>query len=142
MTHDPFQTYATLGTIPGVTAPFQTPYAAAVNPQLAQNPLLAQQAYAGIPQAGMVSPQQLQLAQILQAVLPQLLALSQIAAPWQNPQLAASLQQQSPYPQQHPQIGYAGSPFGGSPFGPTAPQLAPQTWVGQGIPYGGFRAGF
>jgi hypothetical protein len=71
MTHDPYQTYATLGTLSGQT-----------NPAAAYNPLTANAGagYGGIP------PQQLQLAAALIAQSAQLAGLSNL---YQNPQLGS-----------------------------------------------------
>jgi hypothetical protein len=123
MTHDPYQTYPTMGAYGGVTTPFTSPYA---NPAAAINPLAAalglsalpsagipqggQQGYAGYPVHGGINPQQLQLALLfaLQGLIPQ-------TGGWQNPLLNPLSQQHSPY----------------SPVGQINPLLAPQSWVGQ-----------
>jgi hypothetical protein len=193
MMHDPFQTYATLGSYYGMPTPIGLPYQAqqgsAINPAalnpltaiLGQIPQVGQSPFGQYPGQGLINPQQLQqqlqqqqlqqqlqqlqLAQALasQAAIPQLLGLSQFAGGFQNPLLAAlvnnpllaaglqhggaigqqpfgqqpfgqqafgqqpfGLQQYSPY-QQHGQI----SPFGGVGY-----PLAPQSWIGQGSPFG------
>jgi len=85
MTHDPYQTYATLGTLSGQTNPFSSPYSwmqSSINPAAAYNPLTAN-AGAGY---GGISPQQLQLAAALIAQSAQLAGLSNV---YQNPQLAS-----------------------------------------------------
>jgi hypothetical protein len=130
--HDPFQTYATLGSY-GIPTPIGLPYGglqgAGINPALGGGIAqmgLAQQPY-GLGQ-GFINPQQLQLAALASqgGLQHPLLA----AALLSNPLIAASLhqgalgqygqpqfglQQHSPYQQ----IGQMGSPFGqiGSPFG-------------------------
>jgi hypothetical protein len=85
MTHDPYQTYPTMGAYGGVTTPFTSPYAnpaAAINPLAAAVglsaipaagiPQLGQQGYAGYPVHGGINPQQLQLALLfaLQGLIP------------------------------------------------------------------------
>ena len=148
MTHDPYQTYPTMGAYGGVTTPFTSPYAnpaAAINPLAAAVglsaiptagiPQLGQQGYAGYPVHGGINPQQLQLALLfaLQGMIPQAVGLSQQTGGWQNP-LLASLNQNplalaglqnpllNPLAQQHAQY---------SPIGQINPLLAPQSWVGQ-----------
>jgi hypothetical protein len=141
-------------------------YAAAINPLAAPLGMSAHVPTAGISQLGQtgypgmhnyggIHPQQLQIAsalaqQAVQALIPQLLGLSPATANWQNqqpwgvpqnplqnplvaaslqnPLILAALQNQQPGPQPYGQIP---SPYGqaGSP--------APQSWVGQGNPYGG-----
>jgi len=95
MTYDPFQTHSALGAFPGTTTPFQSPYSfqspyTPLNPATAFNPLAA--AYPPI--AG-ISPQQLQLAQILaaRAAVPQLLAASSWTTGLNNPWLASAVLQ-------------------------------------------------
>lgn len=146
MTYDPFQNHSAFGAYPGPTTPFQSPYMQ-FNPVAAFNPLTA--AYP--PMAG-ISPQHLQLAQILaaRAAVPQLLA----ASPWttglnnpllQNPLLAATLENSllnpilaqtqfgaQPYPF-NPHMGQGVPQFGqmGSPHGQIPPQFGHN-----GSPYG------
>lgn len=110
MTHDPYQTYQTVGAYSGLTNPFSSPYStiqtSAMNPAAAFNPLTANagapwgvpsafgqqpgqqgfqgiQGFSGIPNYGGISPQQLQLAAALaaQAAAQQ----ATFANPWQNP---------------------------------------------------------
>ena len=151
MTHDPFQTYSTLGSPYGVPCPlglqYPAPQTAAINPMAALSAILGlapMAQAAGIPQAGpspyglnpiqsFINPQQLQLALLgLQNPL--------LAAVLSNPLIAASLHSQAVGPNgvpqfglppsPYPQMGQLGSPFGqaGSPFGQS---LAPQSWIGQ-----------
>jgi len=162
MTYDPFQTHSALGAFPGTTTPFQSPYSfqspyTPLNPATAFNPLAA--AYPPI--AG-ISPQQLQLAQILaaRAAVPQLLAASSwttgLNNPWlasavlQNPLIAAALENPLLSPlfaqtqfglqphQLNPYMGQTIPQFGqiGSPYGQILSMLAPQSWVGQAGLYG------
>src|SRR5579864_4905749 len=111
MTHDPYQTYPTMGAYGGVTTPFTSPYA---NPAAAINPLAAalglsaipsagipqggQQGYAGYPVHGGINPQQLQLALLfaLQSLIPQT-GLQPQTGGWQNPLLNPLSQQHAPY---------------------------------------------
>lgn len=161
MMHDPFQTYAaTLGQqyggqpyggqqfggqhygMPQIGLPTQI--GLQYPQQLQGNPLAALQlAQAGIPQQlgqsgfgqnpqqGLINPQQLQLAALV-ASNPAL-----AAALLSNPLVAASLHAQSygnqfGAQQQYPQIGQQM----GSPFGQIGYPLAPQSWIGQGVPFG------
>jgi hypothetical protein len=180
MTHDPYQTYPTFMTNPGLGNPFTS----GINP-IAYNPLAAQQLGAqgiqgiqGVPNYGGVPQQWYGASQNPFAGGFQNPALQNpfgnagqqnpfLAAAIQNPLVAYALQMQSPllnplvaqlasqlgaqigyqpyspfqqgYPQQH-QMGHAAlgqqiSPF--AQFNPQGgqfnPQLAPQSWVGQGI---------
>ncbi len=161
ITHDPFQTYATLGSYYGIPTPIglqPSLQTSAINPVAALNPLLGLSPIAqtvGIPQF-VQSPYGLNPVQslinpspILQSALLQnpLLAASLLS----NPLIAASLQSQAlaygvpqlgfQQPSLYPQIGQLGSPFGqipspfsqiGSPFGQIGYPLAPQSWIGQG----------
>jgi hypothetical protein len=131
--HDPFQTYATLGSF-GIPTPLGTPYgglqSSPINPGIGGGigqVGMAQPPYG--PGQGFINPQQLQLAALASqgGLQHPLLA----AALLSNPLIAAALhqgalgsygqpqfglQQYSPYQQ----IGQMGSPFGqqmGSPFG-------------------------
>ncbi len=70
--------------------------------------------------------------------------------PWQQGGLFAQ-QQHLPYSQHYSQLGHIGSQLGqfgqqlGSPYGQPGYPLAPQSWVGQGGPFGGgqgFAQGF
>jgi len=113
-----------------------------------------QSPYGQNPGQGLINPQQLQQLQQLQ--LASLLASQAVAqnpilaSLLSNPLIAASLQngvsQLGVHPQigQYPQIGQMGSPFGqiGSPFGQVGYPLAPQSWIGQGGPFGGVQQGF
>ena len=154
MTHDPYQMYATLGTLSGQINPFSSPYSwmqSSINPAAAYNPLTAN-AGAGY---GGISPQQLQLAALAAAALQQnpfvaaaLQHQQYNQNPLQNPglaQLASAIGQQiglQPYAQfAHPGVGQAGfgqagfgQPFGqpGSPVGQFNTPLAPQSWIGPG----------
>ncbi|MCU1273559.1 MAG: hypothetical protein JWO48_990, partial [Bryobacterales bacterium] len=151
MTYDPFQIHSALGAYPGLTTPFQSPYMQ-LNPVAAFN-----QQPTAYPPMGGISPQHLQLAQILaaRAAVPHLLA----ASPWttglnnpllasavlQNPLIAATLENPlmnplfaqtqfgaQPYPF-NPYMGQSVPQFGhnGSPYGQIPPQF------GQiGSPYG------
>ena len=138
MTHDPYQTYPTMGAYGGVTTPFTSPFAnpaAAINNPLAAAlglsaipsagvPQLGQQGYAGYPVHGGINPQQVQLALLfaLQGLIPQTVGLSPQTGGWQNPLLNPLAQQHVPY----------------SSIGQINPLLAPQSWVGQpGFPGGG-----
>jgi len=147
MMHDPFQTYATLGSYYGL--PYGGPQVSGINPM---NPSSINP-FGGIQQAGQspfgqppgqspLGPQQFQLAQAL-AFHP---AIQQALASLLNNQLLAGglhqgaygqqfgVQQQSPWGLQ----SQMGSPFGqiGSPFGHLSP-LAPQSWIGQSGPFAG-----
>jgi hypothetical protein len=143
--HDPFQSYSPLGTYPGVTNPFQSPYQTLQNPLAAYNPIAAM-GISPFAQGG-ISPQHWQLA----SLAAQQAAIQQLhGSPWQNPYgyqnplfqnpllqnplLQAILTQQNPYAhaglqqqwgQIQPQMGPYGNP------------LAPQTFIGQGGPFGG-----
>jgi hypothetical protein len=143
MTHDPFQTYSTLGSHYGVPSPlglqYPSPQTSAINPMAALSAILglSPMAQAGIPQAGpspygqnpiqsFISPQQLQLAALLGLQNP-LLAASVLS----NPLIAASLHSQVAGPYGVPQFGIPPSPFpqlGQVGFGQP---LAPQSWIGQ-----------
>lgn len=110
MTHDPFQTYPTLGSYYGMPTPIGLQYpslqASAINPMAALNPLLGLSPMAqagGFPQVGqspygqnpvqqgLINPQQqLQQVQQLQQ-LQQLASLLASQVGLQNPLLAASL---------------------------------------------------
>ena len=147
MTHDPFQTYSTLGSHYGVPSPFglqyPSPQTSAINPMAALSAILglSPMAQAGIPQAGpspygqnpiqsFMNPQQLQLASLLGLQNPLL------AAVLSNPLIAASLHSPAPGPYGVPQFGLPPSPYpqlgqAGSPFGQVGSPLAPQSWIGQ-----------
>jgi hypothetical protein len=168
--HDPFQTYATMGT-PYGGSPYGTPYGT-LNPvglpynaqQPFSNPLSSIHPLAaatlglsqnvnpitGIPQAGQqgfgLHPAQL----ASQAIIPQLLGINPLAA-LQNPivaallshpLIAAGLQSQLGQQPQYSQFGQAG----GSPFGQNGAAagigypLAPQSWIGQPGQFGGGQA--
>jgi hypothetical protein len=108
MSHDPYQTQATLGMFSGLTNPFSSPYGvmqtSGINPVLAVNPLAAnagaawgQTVFAGQQPgvqgyAGGISPQQLQLASILASQAAQMSGLSPFGNAWQNPFINAGLQ--------------------------------------------------
>jgi hypothetical protein len=107
--HDPFQTYPTVGTYPGMTTPSSLPYPAqqvfSMNPAAAFNPLAATLGAFGInPGAGImqggqpmgphhIGAQQLQAAAILaaQAANPQFFGLSPWATGLHNNPLQAAL---------------------------------------------------
>ncbi|HTM52054.1 MAG TPA: hypothetical protein VL285_25340 [Bryobacteraceae bacterium] len=161
--HDPFQAYGShygMQTPIGMQPPsLQYP---GINP--AVNPLLGLTQLGqtgGIPQTspygqnvgqGFIHPQQLQLATLLAQALFQNPVLASLLS---NPLLAASVHSQAlgsqvapqggwqqpfyPQPGQYPQMYQMGSPFGqiGSPLGQAAYPLAPQSWIGQGGPFGG-----
>jgi hypothetical protein len=163
--HDPFQAYSSqygMQAPIGIQPPsLQYP---GINPATL-NPLLglAQPGQTGgIPQVspygqnpgqGFIHPQQLQLAALLasQAIFQNPVLASLLS----NPLVAASLHSQAlgspgvpqggwqqqfyPQPGQYPQVYQMGSPFGqtGLPFGQAAYPLAPQSWIGQGGPFGG-----
>jgi len=149
--HDPFQTYAALGSYYGMQPqsglPYQALQTSGFNPSISQSPF---------GQFGQgQGPQQWQLLSALAShpAVPQLLA-----ALLSNPQIAAGLhsgglanygqqsggqqfgaQQHSTFGQPGSPFGQMGSPFGqqGSPFGQMGSPLAPQSWIGQG--YGGIH---
>jgi hypothetical protein len=170
MMHDPFQTYATLGQqfggqqfggqhygMPQIGLPTQIglPYPQ----QLQVNPLAALQLAqaAGIPQQlgqsvfgqnplqslvnqGLVNPQQQQLQLAALVANNPVLAASLLS----NPLVAASLHAQTygnqfGAQQQYPQ--QIGQQIG-SPFGQIGYPLAPQSWIGQGVPFGVAAQGF
>jgi hypothetical protein len=165
--HDPFQTYANMGapyagspyggqyygTPNPVGMPYNVQQTSAINPLAGINPPaminpIAGQAYGSQQGNGLHPLQQLQLASLAsQGAIPQLLALSPLAAGLQNPIVAALLsnpliaaglhsqfghqQQFGQQPQfQQPQLGQPQSLY------PQLP-LAPQSWVGQGSQLGG-----
>jgi hypothetical protein len=166
MMHDPFQTYATLGQQYG-GQPFggqqfggqhygmpsqiglQYPQQLQVNPlaalQLAQAAGIPQQLGQSVfgqnPLQSLVNPQQQQLQLAALVANNPMLAASLL----NNPLVAASLHAQAygnqfGVQQQYPQIGQQiGSPFG-SPFGQIGYPLAPQSWIGQGVPFGAPQA--
>jgi len=130
MTYDPFQIHSAFGAYPGLTTPFQSPYMQ-LNPAAAFNPLTT----GYLPMTG-ISPQHLQLAQILAArvAVPPLLG----ALPWttglnnplltsavlQNPLIAATLENPLLNPiLAQTQFGVPSYPFNPH-MGQTAPQLA------------------
>jgi hypothetical protein len=155
MTHDPYQTYQSLGAYSGLTNPFASPYAA-----MQTNPFVGN---VGMPWAGALAAQSalqnpfiaallhqpgIGLQNVLQNPLQnQLLnpVVAQIAAQayqqaLQQQALQQQAYQQQPF-QQHPyqQIGHIGQPFAqqGVPFGQfnnpfIQSAIAPQSWVGQG----------
>jgi hypothetical protein len=136
MTHDPYQTYPTVGAYSGLTNPFSSPYGAmqtsAFNPA-AGNPLAANAAAAwGIPgtfgqQAGPqgyggISPQQLQLASALASQAAQMLGLSPFTGGWQNP--LAFQNQLGMLPQQNPLLNQVLNPLLNPLSNPVLAQLA------------------
>jgi hypothetical protein len=156
MMHDPFQTYATLGSHYGVPSPFGLQYPPlqnpAINPAAALSAILGLSPMAqapGIPQMGpspygmnpiqsFVNPQQLQLQQLQLASLLGLQNPLLAASVLNNPHISAGLHSQvpGPYgvpqfglqpPSLYPQLGQTASPFGQIGF-----PLAPQSWIGQG----------
>jgi len=164
MMHDPFQTYATLGQLGGQLGGqfggqhygMPTQIGLQYPQQLQANPLAALQLAqaAGIPQQlgqsvfgqnplqGLVNPQQQQQLQLAALVASNpVLAASLL----NNPLVAASLHAQAlsnqlGLQQQYPQIGQQiGSPFGQT-FGQIGYPLAPQSWIGQGVPFGAAQA--
>jgi hypothetical protein len=188
--HDPFQNYANMGapyagspyggqyygTPNPVGMPYNVQQASAINPLAGINPLAMINPTPGIPQTqqgygpqqgnGLHPLQQLQLASLAsQGGIPQLFALSPLAAGLQNPitaallsnpLIAAGLHSQFGHQQQfgqQPQFGQPqfqqpqfGQPqFQQPQFGqpqslyPQLP-LAPQSWVGQGGQLGGGQA--
>jgi hypothetical protein len=162
MMHDPFQTYATLGQQYG-GQPFggqqfggqhygmpsqiglQYPQQLQVNPlaalQLAQAAGIPQQLGQSVfgqnPLQSLVNPQQQQLQLAALVANNPMLAASLL----NNPLVAASLHAQAygnqfGVQQQYPQIGQQI----GSPFGQIGYPLAPQSWIGQGVPFGAPQA--
>jgi len=103
MTHDPYQTYQTVGAHSGLMNPFSSPFSGMQTS--ANNPLAAAfgaypgvpatfgqpfapqgyQGFSGIPNYGGISPQQLQLASALASQLAQINAQSPFNNPWQTP---------------------------------------------------------
>jgi len=162
MTHDPYQTYPTFGAYAGLTNPFSSPYqtmqTSGINPGAGCNPLAAQQLGLHGIQGPPNYAQQLQLAAALasQAGIPQIAGQLPIGNPWQNPLIAAGLQNpffaaalqmqnplsnpmqaqfSSPYgvpfQQPHQSQGHPGVGSQISPFAQFNSPLAPQSWVGQ-----------
>jgi hypothetical protein len=152
MMHDPFQTYATLGQqyggqhfgIPtqiGLQYPQQlqaNPLAALQLAQAAGIPQqLGQQVFGQNPLQTLMNPQQQQLQLAALVASNPVLAASLL----NNPLVAASLHSQAfgnqlGFQQQYPQIGQQL----GSPFGQIGYPLAPQSWIGQGVPFGAAQA--
>jgi hypothetical protein len=160
MTHDPYQTYQSLGAYSGLTNPFTSPYAAMqTNPLVGnigmpwagalaaqsalQNPFVA--ALLHQPTLGLQNVLQNPLQnQLLNSVVAQNPVLAQIAAQAYQQALQQQAYQQQPYQQQpfqhnpYQQIGHIGQPFAqqGLPFSqfnnPFVQSIAPQSWVGQG----------
>jgi len=103
MTHDPYQTYQTVGAYSGLMNPFSSPFGG-MQQTSANNPLAAAfgaspgvpatfgqpfapqgyQGFSGIPNYGGISPQQLQLASALASQYAQINAQSPFNNPWQN----------------------------------------------------------
>jgi hypothetical protein len=145
MTHDPFQTYATLGSYYGMPTPIglQYPQTSAINPAATLNPLLGQSPFqGGVPQLaqtpyglnpvqqGLINPQQLQLASLLASQLG--ISPVLVASVLSNPLIAASLHSQVPQfgfqqPSVYPQAGQYPPQLGQYP--PQIGQYPPQ--IGQ-----------
>jgi hypothetical protein len=147
MMHDPFQTYATLGQHYGMPTQIglQYPQQLQVNPlaalQLAQAAGIPQQLGQSVfgqnPLQSLVNPQQQQLQLAALVANNPLIAASLLS----NPLVAASLHSQGfsnqfGVQQQYPQIGQQI----GSPFGQIGYPLPPQSWIGQGVPFGAAQA--